>query len=297
MYLFYFDECGTRDPNPRIQKRGDVTVSDHIYVLTAVSLFERYWPAFDQELSDMKLKLRSKLYREKKVELATLADCEVKSTNLRVPKEAGQKGYSPFMHNLDPAERTMITELFLSQIEKHTMRIFSVIVDKRKLRDHMDHEKLHKKAYELVLERIEHYLWEYHRKHSGIIVMDDTQKQLNHSVAMKHAFFQREGNKNVRFKHILEYPFFTDSRLSNGVQLADLCSYNIYRAFRNEEFDYPYFQRLLPHFYRSDRTREAKFDGLKVFPDDSDLIQFAQEGIDRFRQAEMTKPTEGGGLS
>lgn len=33
MYLFDFDECGTRDPNPRVHQRGEVTVSDHIYVL------------------------------------------------------------------------------------------------------------------------------------------------------------------------------------------------------------------------------------------------------------------------
>jgi hypothetical protein len=137
---------------------------------------------------------------------------------------------------------------------------------------------MHKKAYELVLERVEHYLFEFHPSHQGLIVMDDTQRQLNHAVAMKHAFFQREGNRNVQFRHIVEYPFFTDSKLSNGVQLADLCAYNVHRAFRSRDFNYAYFQRLLPAFYSSRRTAPDKLDGLKVFPDDSDLVQFAAEG-------------------
>jgi uncharacterized protein DUF3800 len=76
-----------------------------------------------------------------------------------------------------------------------------------------------------LLERIEYYLDECHPKHHGIIVL-----------SMKHARFQREGGQHQRFDHIVEYPFFTDSRLSNGVQLADLCGYNVYRAFRDKDF-------------------------------------------------------------
>lgn len=291
MYFFYFDESGNRNPAARTEQVSGAPLHDHIYVLTAISLFERDWPALDREISDTKLLLRSKLWAHKGVKLESLADCEVKSTSLRVPRDPGKKGYSMFVHNLDPDQKTLISELFLSQLEKHRMRLFTVVMDKRKLHDHMDSERMHKKAYELVLERIQQYLWEYHRKHSGIIVMDDTQKQLNQSVAMKHAFFQREGNRNMRFKNILEYPFFTDSRLSNGIQLADLCSYIIYRAFRNEEFDYPYFQRLLPNFYRSSRSRDDRLDGIKVFPPDSTLVDFAQRGIDAYRKGQKEMPT------
>jgi len=43
--------------------------------------------------------------------------------------------------------------------------------------------------------------------------------------------------------------YFTDSKLSNGVQLADLCGYNVYRAFRSKDFAYPYFAQLVPAIY------------------------------------------------
>ena len=66
-------------------------------------------------------------------------------------------------------------------------------------------EILHKKAYEFLLEGIQHYMKEYHPKHQALIVMDDTHKQLNRAVAMKHAHFQRTGNRNMSFPSVVEY--------------------------------------------------------------------------------------------
>lgn len=276
MYFFYFDESGTRDPQTSATRSdGSSFVKDHLYVLTAVALHERRWQQFDRAISNLKLELSDHLFRTKGTRL-DLAGCEVKSVTLRIPKERAAK--SPFLDALGDADRMRLTETFFQQIDANHMCLFSAVIDKRKLRSYMDHETLHKKAYELVLERVEQFLYEFHPNNLGLVVMDDTQRQLNHAVAMKHAFFQREGNKNVRFHHIVEYPFFTDSKLSNGVQLADLCSYNIYRAFREKDFAYPYFARLLPFFYKSLRTSPDKLDGLKVFPDDSDLVAFAAEG-------------------
>src|ERR1051325_1495154 len=113
---------------------------------------------------------------------------------------------------------------------------------------------------------------------------------------MKHAFFQRGGNRNVTFRHIVEYPFFTDSKLSNGVQLADLCAYNVYRAFRDTNFAYPFFARLIPYFYHSRRTAADKLDGLKVFPEDSDLVTFASNGYkSHLKTLENANPAGTGG--
>ncbi len=154
----------------------------------------------------------------------------------------------------------------------------------------MTHETLHKKAYEFLLERIQNYMAEYHPKHQALIVMDDTSKQLNRAVAMKHAFFQRAGNQNLSFPQIVEYPFFSVSELSTGVQLADLLAYNVYRAFRTEDLDYPYFQMLLPHNYR--RQSGVMLDGLKVWPELSPLAALARAKWPR----ENDKGLQTGGL-
>jgi hypothetical protein len=276
MYFFYIDESGTRDPQVAGTKAdGTQFTKEHLYVLTAVSLYERHWWAFDREIANLKLELADDLFRRERKKF-DLADCEVKSTWLRIPKE--REKHSPFLSGLSEAARTKLARTFYDQLKIRRMAVFSVVIDKRKLHDHVDQHILHKKAYELLLERIEHYLREFHPKHLGLIVMDDTDKTINRTLSMKHAFFQREGGRGIEFSHIVEYPFFTDSKLSNGVQLADLCGYNVYRAFRNLDYGYPFFREMLPHFYVSGRTKSDKLDGLKVFPPESDLISFATKG-------------------
>lgn len=284
MYFFYFDESGSRDPRAkRTLPDGTEQALDHLYVLAAVSLYEFKWRRFDRAIANLKLELRDHLYKTKSQDF-DLADCEVKSTWLRIAKQREKE--SPFLHALTDKDRQRLVDCFLGQVTQHYMQVFSVVIDKRKLHAHMDHEKLHKKAYELLLERIEHFMAEFHPKHQAVIVMDDTDKTINRALSMKHAFFQREGNQLVDFKHIVEYPFFTDSKLSNGVQLADLCAYNVYRAFRDQNFDYPFFRNLLPHFYR--REKSGRLDGLKVFPEDSELVNFAREGWVAFKTQEPT---------
>ena len=286
MYFFYIDESGTRDPEvEKVHDDGRKTPKEHLYVLTAVSLFELRWHRFEQEISNVKLELSDHLWRTKRMKF-DLADCEVKSTWLRI--KAQREAESRFLSALSDAERTRLAETFYGQIKPNHMHVFSVVVDKRELLAHMDHDKLHKKAYELLLERIEHYLAEFHTKHQAVIVMDDTDKTINRSLSMKHAYFQREGSTKVSFKHIVEYPFFTDSKLSNGVQLADLCGYNVYRALRREDFNYPFFQKLLPVIYRSQKTPADKLDGLKVWPETSPLVEFARKGWLEFKTGQPT---------
>ncbi|MFB3816423.1 MAG: DUF3800 domain-containing protein [Candidatus Methylomirabilales bacterium] len=50
-------------------------------------------------------------------------------------------------------------------------------------------------------------------------------------MAMKHAFFQDTGTSSgLWLKHISEMPLFVRSELSNGIQLADLVSYNVWKT-------------------------------------------------------------------
>lgn len=276
MYLFYFDESGGRDPDAGGNGRN---IKDHIYVLFAVGIFENNWRKLDRAIGHVKLELIDWLRRDG-IGPFDLADCEVKSNWLRNEKERNKK--SRFLSALSKDDLTRLASIFYDQLEPCHAVMFAVIVDKRRLHDHMTHETLHKKAYELILERIEHFMTEYHAKHNALIIMDDTSQDLNRAVAMKHAYFQRSGNQHVQFRHIIEYPFFTRSELSNGVQLADLCAYNVYRAFKSQDFTYPYFEKMLPHFYR--RANQERLDGLKVWPEGSELIDFASVGWNEFKK-------------
>lgn len=280
MYFFYFDESGSRDPSIGTPDKP----KDHLYVLLTVGMFEGQWKHFDREIAHIKLELANYLRRDGKGHF-DLASCEIKSNWLRNPKEREQR--SPFLHALDAADRETLVATFFKQLQTRNMIVMAAIIDKRHLHDHMTHETLHKKAYEFLLERIEHFMAEYHPKHNALIVMDDTSKELNQAVAMKHAFFQRTGNQHVNFNHIVEYPFFTRSELSNGVQLADLLAYNVYRAFKEENFDYPYYQLILPNFYK--RESGMILDGLKVWPKESALVMKAKSAWDKHCKGKTTE--------
>ena len=276
MYFFYFDESGSRDPSVGTSEKP----KDRLYVLLAVGMFEQQWRPFDSAISMLKLKLADHLHQTGK-EHFELADCEVKSTWVR--NAGGSRKQSSFLHALSADDLTRLTDIYYQQVVKRNTRIIATVIDKRYLYTDTTEEILHKKAYEFVLERIQNYMNEYHgKKHQALIVMDDTSRELNRAVAMKHALFQRVGNQNMHFPAIVEYPFFTRSELSNGVQLADLLAYNVYRAFRDEDLAYPYFDMLLPNIYRA-RNR-AVLHGLKVWPDDSPLVRLAQNAWEAHKQ-------------
>lgn len=281
MYFFYFDESGSRDPSIGTPERP----KDHLYVLLAVGLWEGQWRRFDHNIALVKLELADYLRRRGKGPF-DLADCEIKSNWLRNAKERAEK--SPFLHALDDRDRERLVAAYFDQLQPRRAVVMASVIDKRQLHNHMTHETLHKKAYEFLLERIQHFMREYHPKHNALVVMDDTSKQLNRAVAMKHAFFQRAGNQNLQFTQIVEYPFFTASELSNGVQLADLLAYNVYRAFKGENLAYPYFDMLLPSFYR--RSGDVALDGLKVWPEPSPLVGMARM---MWEQKRRTLPKEG----
>ncbi len=165
-----------------------------------------------------------------------------------------------------------------AQFEACHIQIHAVVVDKNRLREYLDTEKLSRKTYELLLERAERFIVEEHPKQNCIMVLDNTSQQLDRSMALKHSFFQREGTTSgLRLRHIVELPMFVDSRLSNGVQLADLCAYNIFRAFRERDVKYPYFQKTLPFVYKNQRTGLSRLEGLKVFPDDHRWEEFLED--------------------
>lgn len=255
MYFFYVDESGDRNP---------VVKRDEPFVMVALGLHEYQWRRFETVINSRKLALIQSIHDRTGIQL-DLADAEVHSVDVRIPKK---RAAHPFLKHLTEAELTGLVDLFLSQLETKHFTVMAVVVDKSCLLDYMDEDKVTKKVYELLLERGETFIRNEHGNQQAIYVLDNTSKQMNRSVAMKHAYFQRnQTTAGIRLKHVVEMPFFVESYLSNGVQLADLCAYNVYRAFRSVNEHYPHFQRLLQYFYKSALTPSEKIDGLKVFPD------------------------------
>ena len=301
MYFFYLDESGSRDPSVGTPEKP----KDHIYVLLAVGMYERRWQPFEREVSGLKLALAERL-RRSGAGTFDLAQCEVKSNWLRNPR-AREKD-SPFLNALSSGELQNIAEVYFSQIAKRNAVVIASVIDKRYLPVGTTLKTLHQQAYELVLQRIQSYMRTYHNRHQALIVMDDTDKSLNQIVALQHASFLRDGKwltsvqsiqefhrptasdlpggvqltMNPTFQNIVEYPFFTRSELSNGVQLADQLAYNVYRASRDHDASYPYFEDMLRYFYRS--RDGVDLHGLAVWPDQSPLVGIVRTWWDEYKQ-------------
>jgi len=62
MYFFYLDESGSRDPSVGTPERP----KDHIYLLLAVGMYEGHWRSFEREVSQLKMQLAGRLYRDGK---------------------------------------------------------------------------------------------------------------------------------------------------------------------------------------------------------------------------------------
>jgi hypothetical protein len=220
-----------------------------------------------------------------------LADCEIKSSLIRIPKERAKH---PFLSRLTNDELTELVELYYRQLSHHNMHILAVLVDKRHLLDYMDSEKLHRKSWELLLEQIERLMRARFPKHQAIMVNDDVSRQVNRSLAMKHAYLLNDGTASgMWLRHICEMPMFVKSELSNGVQLADLCSYNLYRAFRYGNLSYPFFSRIKAHIWSRSNAIAQPFSGLWVFPGNSALRQLVGDFEKERASAENGRGSEG----
>ncbi|HLJ38785.1 MAG TPA: DUF3800 domain-containing protein, partial [Steroidobacteraceae bacterium] len=189
-----------------------------------------------------------------------LDSAEIKSNWVRNPTARASR---PFLSRLTEPDVTALVDLYFQALFDHNMPIISVVFDKRHFRPPFDAARLHAKAWEMLCERIEMFMWREHPKHRAVMIADDMGKNENVKLAMRHArFLERSTTAGRELRHIVEMPLFVRSELSEGVQLADLCCYATYRAFRDMNKDYEFFQRILPRVYRPD----GRLHGLKIHP-------------------------------
>lgn len=286
MYFFYVDESGTRTP---LRQLGmDVTdgcSEEHVYVLAAVSLFESHWHGFNKTINREKQRLADQIYFRESLRL-DLADCEIKSNWVRIPR---MRFNHAFLSRIADTQLTSLIDLYYRQLTYHHMRIFCVVIDKRCLHAYMNEERIHRKSWELLCESIQSYMALEHSRHQAVLVTDDVSRQMNRSLAMKHAYIQDVGTASGKWlTHICEMPLFVRSEFSNGVQLADLCAYNVRRAFLYEDFTYEFFERIRERIWcpgsAGGNVPRYTMSGIRVFPPESPLAVPCAEIV-----SEMTK--------
>ena len=261
MYFFYIDESGKRDVNV-----------DEPYVLAAVGMHEGRWRDFNIHLMGMKMNIGREYDRNIRQD-----QLEVKANLLTKPK--AREG-SDFFKHLDDKDIAHISEHYLWQLERSEMVIIAVIVQKNVLQSGFTFEQMHKKAYEILLERIQHHMEYKHEEHNALIIMDDTGGQLNRKVTSMHSRLLGAGNNNMKFSNIIEYPFFVSSEFSNGVQLADVIAYTVLHTFKYDKPEYEFMKRIHPYIARHPKDKN-KLAGLKIWPNEAKAFKKTHRAIQR----------------
>ena len=194
-----------------------------------------------------------------------IKDYEVKSSSLRHPKEREK---SPLLRALSSTSLKELAMQYYKQLDYHTMTLFGVVIDMARLPDNYGNYEIQNKAMELLYEQIDVFMWKSHPRHKAIVIADEYEQTANYRLATQHAHFLRtKTTAKIQLRRIVETPLFIRSELSEGIQLADLCAYNVYRAFANDDMKYSYFQKILPYFHRFPGAENDIATIIKVFPD------------------------------
>ena len=235
MYLLYLDESGTQSD------------ARH-FVLAGVAIHESsvYWPTGALN------RLESEYFPD-----APAGSVQFHATHLRgnpsrrIPVDIGQ---------LNPeVRRQLLTRLYEIMHGIHC-RIFAVVIEKDGL---ADAEDPYARALEEMLYRFDRFLnriyRERNRSSKGIAIIADSQYRNKLEAASQQ--FIINGTRWGKIYNLLEVPFFTLSRNSRLLQIADLVANTVYGRYENGHA--AQFDRLLPKF---DLSPTAPLRGLAHLP-------------------------------
>lgn len=243
-YLFYVDESGTPDLNPRALEEQP------LLVMAAVGIQDKKWKQMEQAFGDFLRNLGFTSARTDEFEL---------------------RGREIYRNRALPQA---LSNLF-SQIEPV---LIASVIDKRPFASQGAFKDPYIKAYEFLVERIDHWALDQGEEEIVILVMDARGGEGDYRLQQLHRHFLEHGTSYQELYRCIEQPFLVDSRLTPGVQIADVAAYIIGRALREafqlhrnrenpiQALQDPRFASLVPYLRRV--QGEVNRYGLKIWPED-----------------------------
>jgi Protein of unknown function (DUF3800) len=284
MHLLYLDESGVPESHP--------TQSSH-YVLLGMSVFVGTWFALNRQVEGLKkryalgnlddFELHASVLRRPYPEQAGMAgfedlgrqarhdavmDLRRRRENEDWPNLKGRarqeearyfRQTNAFVH-LTRREREELFSRGLGIVQgyRRGVTLFAEAIDKASLSPSIDPVE---EAFTQVISRFERFLRYRSTRAAPVwgIVLVDQNKPREQRLTRLVRRFQQAGTKWGDIDRVVESPFFLDSALNSGVQVADLCAYALRRYLEKEERES--FEQIFPKFYRIGR----KLHGLRHF--------------------------------
>jgi hypothetical protein len=210
VYLCYIDESG--DPGPG---------GSAYLLLGAAALFEGKWRSLDHDLDELIRKYFPN---------TSLRPTEIHLASLR----SGKKEY----RSLTRQQRSELLSDYidiLTQLLPTEIRLFSVIAEKAwwfSKNPGKTGDDLYMELFEDLSSRFDLFLRRRYAENApskGMIIADPHKQALTSAIKKNHRAFQRRGTRWGQLHNLIETVFFLPSHESPGLQLADLCSYAVWR--------------------------------------------------------------------
>ena len=226
MYLLYLDESGAH-------------ANARHFVLAGVSVYETNVDWATGELD----RLQSEY----------LPDLDGRVQFHTAPLRAGEgETISPPLDKLDRNTRLRLLERLYDVAFRIHGTFFAAVIEKTFL---SDSENPYDTALEQMLSRFDQFVWRISRGQShhdkGFIVIADSHYHARLEILAQQLAL--EGTQWGKLRNIVDIPFFTLSRNSRLLQIADLISNTVYGRY--ESGHAAMFDRMLPKFDQDDRGR------------------------------------------
>lgn len=241
MYLLYVDESGDGGLNPG---------SSRYLVLARAAMHEGQWR-----------KLTTRLDALQQAHFPQSGgNMEFHASDLR----AGRKIH----RGMPQAQRTkIINEVYavISETRGHGLTLFAAIIDKQEVMyKYNGRVEPYHLAFEGLCTMFNFFLRRMQEKTGnvlrGVVVFDEARPSLSKQIRFLLTQFQAAGTRWARMTNLIETAFFFDSRNSRIMQIADFCSYAVYRWY--EAGDDTFFRKIEHKFDKDGR----RIHGLKCYP-------------------------------
>lgn len=154
------------------------------------------------------------------------------------------------------------------------LNIIGSIIQKERIYPRVDMELW---SYTFVFERFNAYLATddksstHSARRHGIVIIDNEKYMMNQRLHNKLSKLLKSGTKYSNMDHIIEEPFFTDSRWRNLSQICDCISYCIRKKYRKHNPDNSFTKNWLEYYSMIEKkfhSKDGRYHryGLKIFP-------------------------------
>ena len=242
MFLFYIDESGEIAYNS----------GSKYFVFNALGINADNWKNINHKVNDLK----TNIFKTNSAPIL-----EIKSNWIRFPKERKKHKY---LANLSSCELKQLSCGLMDIIVNNNCVLISTVINKDSLLEHYGNNKPQPNIFAIqhLLDKISIFMAYNYPDKQAIVIMDKCSDNIEKILNRTHSLQVEEGYSWMGVKNIIENIMFVDSQYNNFIQLTDLCAYNINRAFKDDNPEYPFFKMLLPKFAYNLKTKTINNAGI-----------------------------------